>query len=255
MPTCAAAAALLITAAFITAACEDDNPNLVTNPDAVVLDTGGRAPIPLAPGLEITYQATFTRFETAAAQVQGQYRVTLTITDVVDNGDDAPSEVSFTMTDETQTMNPDWSRQIDFDSWVGRLGPSVDRDQVDPAPVQMTLDGAPSIPPAPTGTEPKELPKPSTFFIDIRDEAMVAADWSAEQTGRTPQVNLEPQGSGLILEANGLDEDQIVTHPVEQRRVELTYGTDGILDDLTERIGDPAGFPRTTARLDRVEAP
>ena len=93
MPTCAAAAALLI-----TAACEDDNPNLVTNPDAVVLDTGGRAPIPLTPGMEITYQATFTRRETAGAEVQGQYRVTLEITDAVDNGNHGPNTVRFTIT-------------------------------------------------------------------------------------------------------------------------------------------------------------
>ena len=250
MPTCAAAAALLI-----TAACEDDNPNLVTNPDAVVLDTGGRAPIPLTPGMEITYQATFTRRETAGAEVQGQYRVTLEITDVVDNGNDGPSTVRFTMTDETQTMNPDWSLQIDADSWVGRLGPSVDRDQVDPAPVEMTLDGAPSIPPAAL-TEPKALPKPSTFFVDIRDESIIAADWTAEQAGRDPRVDISDEGDiGLVLEADGLDEDEIFTLDVKRRRIELTYRTDGILDELTEQIGDPAGFPTTTARLIRAEGP
>lgn len=251
MPTCVAAAALLL-----AAACEDDNPNLVSNPDAVAVDTGGRAPLPLAPGAEITYQATFTRRETAGAEVQGQYRVTLEITDVVDNGNDGPSTVSFIMTDQTATMNPDWSPQIDFDSWVGRLGPSVDSDQVDSAPVELVLDGAPSIPPAATGGAAKQLPKPSTFFVDIRDEGLIGADWTAEQAGRDPRVDISDEGSvGLTLESDGLDEDEIVTHPVERRRVELTYRTDGVLEELTEQIGDPAGFPTTTARLTRVEGP
>lgn len=235
--------------------CEEDNPTLVGNPDAVVLDSGRREPLPLETGMQITYNATFTRNETGSAEVQGSYRVTLEIVDVEDNGNEQPSTVTFTMRDDSTTMNPDWSRQIDADTWVGRLGPSVDANTVASAGVQMTLDGAPSIPPAPL-TPPKELPPPSTYFIDIRDEALIATDWLAQQAGRSPTANpADDEEIGLTLESDGLDEAEIFTLDVKRRRVSLAYRTDGILEELTEVIGDPTSFPRTTTRLFRVEGP
>lgn len=248
---------IFVAGALALAACEEDDPTLSQTRDAVVVDAGDAEPLPLTEGMVFTYETTppgLNRKETQDAEVNGYYRVRIRITNVVDERGAAPSRVSFTMVDETTTDALDWSAAQDFDSWVGRLGPSVRSDDVVvSAPVELVLDGAPSLPEAPStsGT----LPVPSTFFVDIRDELAIATAWTDTHAARNPAVETADEGDvGLVLRYDGIDDRIQFTTPA-RRSVRLEYTTAGFLRELSEVIGDPAGFPRTSARLELVEGP
>lgn len=254
----------LVVALAAIAGCEDDS-TLTVAPDAgPAPDSGDSAgPLPLAAGMEFTYRAILTRARTQDAETSATYRIRLRITEVEDEGTSGPSRLSFSMTDLRDSTNPDWSLQNDFSSWVGRLGPSRDADVVDDAPVEMVLDGAPELPPAPESTRDpaKVLPVASTFFVDIRNEAALGTAWEAANAGRDTAVSLRDDGAiGATLVAEGPD-DGVQFHDEQRRRIELEYTVSGFLQGLSETVGPPRGqaldgtSARTTGELFLEEGP
>jgi len=240
--------------ALTVAACEEDDPTLTQAQDARVPDAGDADPLPLAPGMRFTYFAQLVHRETQNSEFESTYRVTLEITSVDDRASEAPSSLTFTMTDDSTVNAPDWSPAFDFDSWVGRLGPSRDADTVASDPIVLRLDGAPSLPSPAAGGAPKSLPPASTYFIDARRESEIVNDWTATQPGGTADPNPVDPTIATSLSSDGLDES-IAFFDVKRRSVTLDYTSAGFLDRLSETIGDPTDFPRTTASLTLEEGP
>jgi hypothetical protein len=248
---------------LVLCACEE-TPNLAQVMDSGVVRDAGDEPLgalPIQVGDQFTYRGTLTRREGGGAtdETQSQYRITVVVTDVVDRGDEGPSEVSYTMSqDDAFPADGRWSLSDDRDSWVGRLGPSIDTDVVSTEEATLTLVGAPTPPPAPGAVNPKTLPPAALFFVDLRFVDDLVADWLAAQDGQSPTAN--PQGgfgAALILESNGADPDVARHQGSQQRRVSLRYDENGVLLRLSEDIGffaDDAAFPDTTAELDREDS-
>ncbi len=232
------------------AACDEGT--LSVQPDFGGLpDADFVANLPLEENATYTYRATLTYKQSDSDPgTQTIYRIRLNVTQVTDNLGQGPSRLEYRMEDVSAPgdKNAGWTAAFDFSSWVGRLGPSRGPDTVSPSAVEVPLEEAPRLPPAPVATN-KDLPHGGTFFVDIRESLAIASAWElAEQPRRT---TTDP-AAGLVLTSDGMD-DRIQFHEDQNlRRVELNYREDGVLDSLFEFINE-SGVPRTTANLMLVE--
>lgn len=220
------AAALVLVAG--AAACSDET-GLVENPDL-----GPRIQLPLSVGDTFTYRGTLTRREASNLERQAAFRLELEIVGVDDNLDRAPAVVTVLARGESLPAGGDapWQGFVDdFDSWIARLGPTGPSDGVSSEPTDLTLTDAPRIPPALQPNSSKPLPQLDTFFIDVRRLAAVQQDWLDQDDGRGATF----EGDNFLLTASG--PAPLGFHDFAQRTLRMVFDPDGVLQELTERLG------------------
>lgn len=232
------------------AACDSEQLNRAPTGNPEPVDMGGPFPSALLEvGDTFSYTAILTRRLDAARDESSQYAVTLTITDVTDGGEDGITTVRYTMTDDGSQASVDWSAAFDFDSIVGRMGPSRTEDTIG-ADAEIELDGAPQLPEAPSPT--KSLPPASTYFIDPRFEADIVSGWESAQAGRNPRVVVGSGEDRLRLQADGAFSGLTFHNGSQLRTLDIVYDEQGALVELLETIGPANAFPRSDMRLVRA---
>jgi hypothetical protein len=246
--------ALALTLAGTSAACEEE---VINRPRAdagsVGVDAGSFEPLGLAAGMRFTYLGQCTRRGEGNREQNGRYQLVLTLSAVEDRGPGA-SAVRFAATG-TNLEGRDWDPTADFDPWVARLGPASPSDRVGAEVTSADLSDPPSLPPPPTPPAGKVLPRPGTFFVDLRDPGL-RADFVAANEGRRPQVVDPANGVNMrwAFSTEGRD-DALFYHPTKTRRVRLEYDARGFLTRLDEAIGDTASAPSTTCTLTLTAGP
>lgn len=232
-------ASMCLAALMASSAACDEGGGLVTQPDL-----GPRVLLPLQAGEVFVYRATLRREEDANFR-QAAYRLEAEILNVEDNLDQAPARLTLQATGRSLDAGggPAWRAVVDdFDTWVGRMGPTLPNESVDPAAVSVTLDGAPEIPPPPAVGMPKDLPQLGPFFIDVRRFDAVATAWSnqaedadrsASGTGRLPMDGAPDRA--FQLRSSG--PAPLGYHDTPQRTVTLVYDADGALFEVSEEVG------------------
>jgi hypothetical protein len=235
--------ALLLVLGF--AACDETILGRTPDPSPTV-DMGMDFPaLPLQVGESFVYEALLTRRSQPTVENDSAYRIRLTITDVVDGGEDELSEVSYTVEAEErdELADPDWVPQFDADSWVAQLGPSQVTDAVASQPTTLLLEGGPTRP-----EPPKMIPAASTFFLDLRFPAEIQSDWASMGNAMIDQTS-----GGLRLSASFIDSSLRFHEENELVMITLEYDERGVLTSMRERIGDSEEEPTSFMRLDCVE--
>lgn len=218
-------------------------------------DMGTGAPLELKVGDTFNYRAILTYRETAGAERNASYTMTVRIETVDDRGPGS-SSLTFKVTEFT-VDNDDWDMVRDYDSWVSRLGPSLDTDDVSMDPATEMLADVPEIPPAPSAQNPKLIPAGGTFFLDPRNMETIRTAWAAAHTGQMPQAGDPAQNGGFYRLAFSGPDESIVYYPADSRlrSIGLDYNTKGFLRRLDETIGDPTDPPAATCRLELISGP
>lgn len=223
--------------ALAAAGCEDD-PFTMTRADTgvVPVDGGTSGPLALEPGMTFVYQGILTSRITVNQEHNSTWFMTVTIDSVDDSGVGA-SSVTFSASDIT-TADDDWGPTDDYDSWVGRLGPSQTEDSVSMAGVVSPLDGPPEIPPVPGAGGVKQLPVAGTFFLDMRDIDAIRAAWAQAMADRRPRVGDPSDNAGRwVFESDGADTLQFFDE--DHRKVRIEYDPRGFMVRIEENLGDP----------------
>lgn len=239
--------------AALVAGCQDDT---ISRPRAdsgvPPLDGSALEPLALEAGMAFEYRAILTRRGDGAGEEQTSiYTLVLEIESVDDRGAAGESTLQVIGRDPTTTAD-DWMPPYDFDSWVGRLGPSLRDDSLGAGPVTAHLSAVPELPPAPT---PKRLPVADTFFIDVRRIETLRAEFAALYATRQPQVS-DPQtaGGSWRFALSGPDES-ITYYPVKTREIMLAYHPTGYLVRMDESIGDIGVRPSASCRIELISGP
>ncbi len=243
--------------AFALSGCEDE-PIQMLRPDsgAPQRDAGTSGPLPLTQGMTFSYNA-FLTFRGAA---QGQernatYTLEYTIDAVDDQGGVAESSITVSASG-SNTLNDDWEPTADFDSWVARLGPALTEDRITPGGTNVMLEQVLEAPPAPA-PPPKTLPRPDTFFLDVRKISDLKVAFSEKYQGRSPQT-VDPQdNNGTFLFAYGGAEPAYAFHydAGTNRTIRVEYDPRGFLVRLDEQIGEANDPPSLTARITLTSGP
>ncbi|MEM1024541.1 MAG: hypothetical protein AAGD10_06800 [Myxococcota bacterium] len=229
-----------------TTACDETLLGRTQDPSPVVDMGMGFPSLPLQVGESFVYDARLTRRPGPNVDdVNSRYRIRITITDVLDAGEDGISEVSYRAErlDDPNDPNdlladPDWVPQFDADSWVGQLGPSQTSDAVAGQPTTLLLEGAPSMP-----SGPKQIPAATTFFVDLRFPVELQEDWRATQNGDFSAVD-------ALFSRSGAD-TSIRFHETNQTRsLTIQYDERGVLCRMNETIGDTTQTPNSNMFLD-----
>lgn len=228
----------LLFAALALAACEDD-PFSMGRADSGVVgqDAGSNGPLLLEPGMTFIYQGILTARPNAGQDEHNStWFMTVTI-DAVDDQGPTASTLRFSASNTT-TSDDDWGGPDDFDSWVGRLGPSQAEDQVGSAPIASDLHDAPELPPPPLqGIKP--LPMAGTFFLDMRNIDAIRAAFAQRFADARPRVGDPSDNSGRwVFETSGTD-PTIQFYPSQERRIRIEYDPRGFMMRLEENLGDP----------------
>lgn len=246
----------LIAAVFLLFGCEDD-PITMGRADTGIVQTDGgeNGPLTLEPGMTFRYQGVLTaRPNAAVGEHNSTWLMTITIDSVSDDGPGA-SSVTFSASSPT-TMDDDWDATDEFDSWVGRLGPSLAEDIVDGAGVVRRLDSPPAIPAAPQGGN-KVLPVAGTFFMDFRGVDQLRADFAQMNADLRPRVGDPSDNSGRwVFELSGQDQS-VFYYTDKERSVRLEYDPRGFLMRIDESLGDPRRQtpPYATTRITLMSGP
>jgi hypothetical protein len=241
---------------LLLSGCSDDTIGMI-RPDsgAPLRDGGSDDPLDLRAGMTFAYRAILTYRDAAlGAERNSQYELTLVIDSVDDNGAAEESTLRFHAS-TWNTIDDDWSATADFDSWVARLGPAKNDDQVNMEPVTARLWQVPAIPPAPMPA--KQLPDAGTFFLDLRRVDALRADFASTYGGRNPQVVDPAMNAGSWRFALSGRDESIFYYPdrAKTRQVFLHYDPIGFLRRLEESIGDAATPPSATCRLELMSGP
>lgn len=240
--------ALPMAAATMTGCGEDDVVSR-QRPGPGTTDAGGFAPLPIEVGDAFTWQATLT-YRGSGAQDEGSaiYRLTLAVTGVDDQG---PGQSALTVEASGEnTLSQDWTEVRDFDPWVARVGPTSGRDTVAAPPAEVALDGFPVAPDPPN---PKVLPAPELFFIDVRDIEDLQSAFVTRHDGKRPQVIDPESGDGTWqFRFDGPDETISRFFPIDERTraITLRYNAQGVLQAISETVGTSA--PTAIANLNRA---
>ncbi len=182
----------------------------------------------------------------------------LTIDSVDDQQGAAPSTLAFSATGQNM-LAQDWSEQVDFDSWVARVGPALRTDMVSASAVTAQLHLPPTLPPAPS-PPPKQLPSPLGFFIDVRAINDIRAEFAKVYKDMRPRVVSPEMNNGRwLFSFEGMD-SSIFYYPdaAKYRKVSLEYDPKGFLMRIDEIIGDvndPQARPRASCRLMLTSGP
>lgn len=241
--------------AGLAAACDDDVLNM-QRADIGVADTGVGDPLALEVGMSFQYRAQLTYRDSGAANEGSSiYEIEVAIQSVEDRGA-GQSALGVTVTG-TNLLAQDWTDNRDFDLWVARLGPARRVDQVDLAPITVNLDGAPTLPPAPSPT--KSLPQPDSFFLDFRALEGIRADFNQSHADRQPRI-VDPSSNTegeWIFSYDGPDDSVFFFSMANQRRaIRLQFDPRGFLTSLSEEVGaESPGTPRATANLQLISGP
>ncbi len=220
------------------AGCEDD-PFTMARADTGVLpmDGGTNGPLALEVGMTFRYQGVLTTRLSAQEEHNSTWLMTVTI-DAVDDQGAAASSVTFSAGDVT-TSDDDWAPTDDFDSWVGRLGPSQQEDTVSSAPVLSMLTSPPTIPGRPGRGGVKTLPVPGTFFLDMRDIDAIRAAWAQDHADNRPRVGDPSDNAGRwVFEMDGED-PTVFYYPSKERKIRIEYDPRGFMQRIEENLGDP----------------
>lgn len=243
---------LLCSVAITSAGCSDDQISRPRADSGVAPGDGGSSePLALEAGMTFGYRGILTRRGQAQGDEQNSlWTMTVTIDSVTDPGASGSASLRFHVLDVTSSID-DWDATADFDSWVGRMGPSLRDDAPSAEPITVDLSRGPAIPPPPT---PKVLPSPESWFLDVRDiEAIRAAFVDANAT-RSPQT-ADPTGVGGKWRFSSSGPDQIVYYPVKTRAVSLSYDPRGFLTNVQEDLGDLNMRPSASCRIELISGP
>jgi hypothetical protein len=204
--------------------------------------------------MTFTYHAVLKyREQQLNAEEDSQWSLTLKITAASDQGDRGESTIAFAASSPT-TMSQGWTPPIDYDSWVGRLGPSLTTDQVSTTAVTAHLSQAPQIPGPPT---PKQLPQSGTFFLDMRQIDAIKSSFAEMYRMQMPQVVAPSMNVGnWQMSFMGMDSSiQYYPMRLQLRSIMLEYDPRGFLTHLEETIGDTSMRPNAVCRIDLVSGP
>mgnify|MGYP006287525387 CR=1 FL=1 len=245
-------AALSVPLAGPLVGCGDD---VVTRrrPPADPPDGGTYPPLALEPGATFTWEAQLNhRGAGAADEGDAAYELSLTIDAVDDRRGESPSAITVSAAG-ANLFDRDWSDIRDFDPWVARLGPARSSDRVEPAPVEVVLDGFPDLPDPPT---PKVLPAPETFFLDVREIDALRSAFVAAHPDQRPRIVESTEGPArwtFLYEGADTTVSTFYPEATRRREISLSYDEDGVLVSVSEVVGpDTAGeAPRATANLTR----
>lgn len=243
----------LVSVVAITASgCSDDQISRPRADSGVAPGDGGsNDPLALEAGMTFTYRGILTRRGQAQGDEQNSlWTMTVTIDSVTDPGGNGSASLRFHVSDVTTTVD-DWDATADFDSWVGRMGPSLRDDAPSTEPVTADLSHGPAIPPPPT---PKALPFAGNWFLDVRDIEAIRAAFVDAHSAMSPQT-ADPSGVGGKWRFTISGADQIVYYPVKTRTVALSYDPRGFLTNVEETIGDVAMRPSASCRIELTSGP
>jgi hypothetical protein len=219
------------------------------------MDAATGAPLELKPGDTFNYRAILTYRETAGAERNASYTMTVRIETVNDLGPGA-STLTFKATDFT-VDNDDWDMVRDFDSWVSRLGPALDTDDVSDLAATEMLADIPDMPPAPSAQNPKIVPSAGTFFLDPRNMETIRTAWATAHQAQMPMAGDPAQNGGNYLLGFSGPDESIVYYPADSRLriIELHYDKKGFLRRLSETIGKASDPPAATCRIELISGP
>jgi len=198
-------------------------------------DAGFNAPLALKKGWVFEYRATLTK-RSGNQEQNSAYSLTLTITDV---NDDGPMSTVTVQASGTNTHQQNWDQTAGIDSWIALIGPANRQDQVSAAATVFNIESPPSTP---TKRPPKILPHPGIFFLDMRNIENIRNSFNDLHESIGPSSQAPDQGNGRtdwVLQLNGEDPD-LSTFPeaVKKRNMTIEYDTRGFLTRMNERLGD-----------------
>ena len=123
-------------------ACAEDDAVSKGRADSGLIsrDAGFDAPLALKAGWTFNYRATLTKRQGNQEQ-NSAYDLTLTITDVQDNG---PQSKITVVASGANTFQQNWDQTAGLDSWVALIGPANREDQVSTAAVEFDIQKPPT---------------------------------------------------------------------------------------------------------------
>jgi hypothetical protein len=245
-----------IALAFVLSGCPEDE---ITRPreDAGLgpPDAEVGAELELKPGMMFSYRGILTYRESIGMESNAAWTMDIQIETVDDRGESGDSTLTFKVLNWTNDID-DWDQPRDFDSWVGRLGPSLPDDEPLDTAVTANLSDPPAIPPPPTPQSPKEIPSGGTFFLDMRKLDTVRLEFTQMHADQQPQAVDPSQNGGFFRLAFSGSDPSLVYYPAQTRRtIAIDYNTKGFLRRLEETIGDASAPPSATCRIELTAGP